>query len=370
MTWMDNIARKVLSGLEPYRPGKPIGSVQRELGLKEITRLSSNENPWPLPERVQEAIRNASVEINRYPDPESYYLRRALAKQYGVSPKEVIVGAGTESILYSLFQAVIDEGDEVVYYTPTYPLYKLAACAAGANCVTVDVPLHTTPAVESIMARCTDQTKVVVLCNPNNPTGLFIERDELIQLSAFLEGKQTLLVVDEAYAEFVTDPRYTGGVQLFRELGNVVILRTFSKIYGLAALRVGYSIAPKPIVEAYERVRRVFGVNKIGQAAALAALQEKQYIEDIRDRTIAERERLTSELMDMGLRVYPTHTNFLLVAVSNSSSITEQLLREGIIIRPGEDLGVPDHIRVSIGLPEENERFVSALRKVLKRSGK
>ena len=370
MPWLERLGRKALLEIEPYRPGKPISDVQRELGLKQVIRLSSNENPWPLPERVVKVIQAAVQDVGRYPDPGAYNLRRALAKRWGVAPTEVVVGAGTEGVLFSLFQAILDEGDEVVYCTPTYPLYRLAASAAGARCVEVPLGDALAPGADQLLGACTSRTKAVVLCNPNNPTGALVSRNELLALAGALEGRETLLVVDEAYAEYVTDPRYVSGVELFRQLGNVAILRTFSKIYGLASLRVGYAVVPKLVGESYAKVRRVFDVNRIGQEAAVAALEEQSFVEETRNRTIAERERVATELTTLGVNVVSTHTNFLLLLLPNADSMAENLLQDGIIVRPGRDLGMAGALRVSMGLPDENDRFVAALRKQLKRPEK
>ncbi|WP_352426140.1 histidinol-phosphate transaminase [Aminomonas paucivorans] len=367
MTWMEHLIRKPLAELEPYKPGKPVGEVQREYGLREIIRLCSNENPWPLPERVLQAIREAAGDIHRYPDPAAYHLRRAIARHLGVSPQETIVGGGTEGILYAFFQALIDEGDEVVYPVPTYPIYRLAACAAGARCVTHPLREDHTVDVDGLVALCGERTKALVLCNPNNPTGNILPRADLLQMASQLEEKQVLLVVDEAYAEYVTDPRYVSGVDLFRQLGNIVILRTFSKIYGLAGLRVGYAIAPKPVVEAFAKVRRVFGVNSIGQAAALAALEGQDFIAQVRERTLVEKEKMVRGITETGVKVFSTQTNFVLLELPNAPAVYENLLRAGIIVRLGEDLGMPGTLRVTVGLPEENDRFLKELRRALRR---
>ncbi len=369
MPWLERLTRKALKGLEPYRPGKPISEVQRELGLREVVRLCSNENPWPLPDSVNEAIRKASQEVNRYPDPGAYVLKRALARRWGVSPSEIMVGAGTEGILYSLFQGILDEGDEVVFPVPTYQLYRLAATAAGAGCVEVPLGRDLNMNVDMILAACTERTKAVVLCNPNNPTGTIVPRADLLKLAAQLEGRQILLIIDEAYADYVADPLYLNGVDLFRQLGTVAILRTFSKIYGMAGLRVGYAIASKPVVEAFSKVRRVFDVTHIGQAAAVAALGEDSYISEVRENTLAEKARLNQALADMGVRSYPTQTNFLLIELPRAEEVYNELLKNGVIVRPGSDLGLEGHVRVTIGLPEENERFLTTLRKVLTRLG-
>jgi len=290
--------------------------------------------------------------------------------KWGRSPSEVIVGGGTEGILYSLFQSIIDEGDEVAYATPTYPLYRLAAVASGAR--TVEVPMNGSQGeagFDRLIEACGPRTKALVICNPNNPTGSIITRTDLTNLANSLNGRETLLILDEAYADYVEDPRYASGIDLFDQLGNIVMLRTFSKIYGLASLRVGYAIAPKPVVETFLKVRKVFEVNSVAQNAALAALAETTYIQDVREKTLVERERLNNALRDMGIRVQPTETNFVILQVPQAATIYENLLSEGVIVRLGDDLGYPGHLRVTVGLPEENDIFLQSLGKVLKRLG-
>lgn len=368
MSWKSHIVRKSLTDIEPYKPGKPVSEVQRELGLQSPVRLCSNENPWPLPEKVVEAVRLASGEVCRYPDAASYRLKRAIAMKWGRSPAEVIVGGGTEGILYSLFQAIIDEGDEVAYATPTYPLYRLAAAASGAR--RIEIPTDESEGeggVGRLAEACGPRTKALVICNPNNPTGSIMTRTDLTNLANSLNGRETLLILDEAYADYVEDPKYASGIDLFDQLGNIVMLRTFSKIYGLAALRVGYAIAPKPVVETYLKVRKVFEVNSIAQGAALAALSETSYIQEVREKTLAERERMNMALRDMGIRVRPTQTNFVILEIAEAKAVYEKLLLEGVIVRLGDDLDYPGHLRVSVGLPEENDRFLQSLGKVLKR---
>lgn len=367
--WLENFIRRSIADVEPYKPGKSIEELKRELGLTRVVRLCSNENPWPLPDSVLSAIDNASKMLNRYPDAEAYSLRKAIARKLGVSVQEVIVGAGTEGVTFALFQALLEEDDEIVISKPTYPLYKLAASACGANCVEVPVDHDMRISVTDIMEACTERTKLLVLCDPNNPTGLFLPRNDLLVLSSFLNRRNILLVVDEAYAEFVTDPEYLSGIELFHEIGNVVILRTFSKIFGLAGLRVGYGIVPKPITNAYAKVRRVFDVNSIAQAAAIAALKEDNYVEKIRELTLLEKEKVTRALVNMGMEVRETVTNFILIKVNDEQKMFNELLKEGIIVRPASDLGLQGYLRVSIGLPEENEQFISTLRKLMRRLG-
>ncbi len=365
MAWLRGIIRNGLSGIEKYKYGKPVSELQRELGLDKVVRLCSNENPWPLPESVMRAIGVSLEKVNCYPDPQSYRLRRLLAKKWGVSTGEVIIGAGTEGILHSLFHATVDPGDEIVCPVPAYPLYRVAAIAAAAKFVEVPVEEGATLDIGRIMNFCTDKTKAVIISNPGNPTGKIIERDRMLLLAHELDSRQILLVVDEAYAEYVEDPNYLAGIELFRDIGRIVITRTFSKIYGLAALRVGYSIAPKTIVEAYDKVHPVFEVSRVGQYAAHAALLEETFIKDVRLKTVAEMTRVQRRLADMGVSAENTQTNFLLLKHKKSEDIFERLLQEGVIVRKGSDLGLEGYLRVTIGLPEENDVFLSSLKKVL-----
>jgi histidinol-phosphate aminotransferase len=366
---MDELPRSYLRWVNQYRPGKPVDEIKRIYGLSDAVRLCSNENPWPLPEEVIQAILKASGEVQRYPDPEAYLLKRALSKHLGVSPAEVVVGGGTEGVLCTLFQALVEVGDRVVIPQPTYPVYALSVAAAGGECDFVPLLEDFSLPIDRVVSACGERTKAVVICNPNNPTGNILERQDLLNLAVRLEERKTLLVVDEAYAEYVSDPRYLCGVELFRQLSNVVILRTFSKIYGLAGLRIGYAIAPKPIAEAFGKVRRVFSVNAIGQAAAIAALGCQDHISSIRDRTILERDRMHRVLCNMGVRVHNTHANFLLISLTRANDIYEALLAKGVIVRNGEDLGLEGTIRVTVGLPEENDRFLKEFDRVLRRLG-
>ncbi|HDQ93126.1 MAG TPA: histidinol-phosphate transaminase [Synergistetes bacterium] len=367
MGWLRGIIRKELDGIEKYKYGKPVSDLQRELGLEKVIRLCSNENPWPLPESVMKAIRASFDKVNLYPDPQSHRLRRMLSQKWGVSAGEVIIGAGTEGILHSLLHSTIDPGDEIVCPIPAYPLYRVAAVAAAARFVEVPVEDGSDCETGRILDFCTEKTKAVIISNPNNPTGKIMERERILALANELDSRQILLIVDEAYAEYVDDPGYLAGIELFRNIGRVVITRTFSKIYGLAALRVGYAIAPKTIVEAYDKLHPVFEVSRTGQYAAHAALQEDIFIQDIRIRTIAERNRIVKILIELGLSALNTRTNFVLIRHKKSDEIYELLLREGVIIRKGSDLGLEGYLRITVGLPEENDIFLSSLKKVLNR---
>lgn len=367
MGWLKGIIRNDLDGIEKYKYGKPVSDLQRELGLEKVVRLWSNENPWPLPESVMKAIRASLEKVNFYPDPQSFRLRRMLSQKCGVSTGEVIIGAGTEGILHSMLHSIIEPGDEIVCPIPAYPLYRVAAVAASARFVEVRSEDGNELDTGIILASCSERTKAVIISNPCNPTGRIMERERLTALANELDSRQVMLIVDEAYAEYVDDPEYLAGIELFRNIGRVVITRTFSKIYGLAALRVGYAIAPKTMVESYDKLHPVFEVSRIGQYAAHAAIQEDAFIRDIRIRTIAERNRIFKNILDIGISAVNTTTNFLLIKHKKSDEIYELLLREGVIIRKGSDLGMKGYLRITVGLPEENDIFLSSLKKVLTR---
>ena len=369
MAWLRDLIRKDLSGVDKYRYGKPISELQRELGLERIVRLSSIENPWPLPDSVKRAIQTSLENVNRYPDPRSYRLRRLLARKWGVSTGEIIIGAGTESILHSLFHSIIAFGDGIVCPVPTYPLYRVAAIASGAAFVEVPVREGGTWEIKDIVDACTGRVKAVVLSNPSNPLGTFLERERMLNLAHELDSRQILLVVDEAYAEYVDDPNYLSGIELFRDIGRVVITRTFSKIYGLASLRVGYAIAPKTVADAFDKIHPVFEVSRVGQYAAHAALLEAEFINGIRLKTISERNRITQSLSEIGVHTEQTRTNFILVKHRKSDEVYEGLLREGVIVRKASDLGLDGFLRVTVGLPEENEYFLSSIKKELAKLG-
>jgi len=369
LVWLRNVIRNDLAGVDKYRYGKPVSELQRELGLERVVRLSSNENPWPLPGSVLNAIQTSLENLNRYPDPQSHRLRKLLAQKWGVSTGEVIIGAGTEGILHSLFHSIIEFGDEIVCPVPTYPLYRVAAVASGARFIEVPACEGGTLEIGNIIRACTERTKAVILSNPCNPLGTIMERERMLNLAHELDSRQVLLIVDEAYAEYVEDPGYLSGIDLFRDIGRIVITRTFSKIYGLASLRVGYAIAPKTVVEAYDKLHPVFEVSRVGQYAAHAALLETDFIRNIRLKTVSERTRLVRSLSETGIRTEPTRTNFILLKHRQSDEIYERLLHEGVIVRKASDLGLKGYLRVTVGLPEENEFFVSSLKKVLVQLG-
>ncbi len=357
--------RRSIADLIPYEPGKPIEEVQRELGLDRVVKLASNEGPFPPFPAAVEALERATRDLNRYPDGGVYALRTALAEHHGVELEEVIVGAGADGVIDLLSQATLDAGDEIVCGWPSFPSYVLDALKLGA--VPRKVPLRDhVYDLDTMLAEVGPRTKLVYVCHPNNPTGTANGRDELL---AFVERlpEHVLAVVDQAYFEYVDDPDYADGVaELFKQGRRVVVLRTFSKIYGLAGLRVGYGIAPKDVVTATSKVRRAFDVSATAQAAALASLGDEAELARRRAVNAAGREELGETLRAHGLEpAGPALGNFLFADVGDGAALFDRLLRQGVIVRPLGSFGAPEAIRVTVGTPEENAFFAVCLGQVL-----
>jgi histidinol-phosphate aminotransferase len=359
-----SLFRASISDLVPYEPGKPVEEVQRELGLDRVVKLASNEGPFPPFPAALEAMERVSLELNRYPDGGVWALRTALAERAGVSFDELVVGAGADGIIDLLAQATLEAGDEVVCGWPSFPSYVLTAAKLGAEARRV--PLRDdTYHLDGLLGAIGARTKLVYVCHPNNPTGTANGRAELL---AFLDRlpEHVLCVLDQAYFEYIHDPDYADGIELFRDGRRLVVLRTFSKIYGLAGLRVGWAVAPADVVVATSKVRRAFDVAATAQAAAIASLDDADEIAARRQLNAAGLERLAEILRAHGLEpAGPARGNFLFADVGGGRDLFEWLLREGVIVRPLDGFGAPEAIRVTVGTPEENELFAVALGHVL-----
>jgi histidinol-phosphate aminotransferase len=359
--------RRSIEDLIPYEPGKPIEAVQRELGLARVVKLASNEGPFPPFPAAAEAVERSVRELNRYPDGGVYALRAALAERHGVAFEEVVVGAGADGVIDLLSQATLEPGDEVVCGWPSFPSYVLDAAKTGA--VSRKVPLRDAAYdLEGLLAAVGPRTKLVYVCHPNNPTGTANGRAELV---AFVDRlpEHVLAVVDQAYFEYIDDADYLDAVgELFLQGRRVAVLRTFSKIYGLAGLRVGYGIAPKDVVAATSKVRRAFDVTAPAQAAALASLDGEEELARRRALNAAGRAELEAALRVHGLEpAGPAVGNFLYVDVGGGAELFDRLLRQGVIVRPLAGFGAPEAIRVTVGTPEENAFFAVSLGQVLSR---
>jgi histidinol-phosphate aminotransferase len=360
-----SLFRRSIADLIPYEPGKPIEEVQRELGLERVIKLASNEGPFPPFPAAVEAIERATRDLNRYPDGGAYSLRTAIAEHHGVALEEVIVGSGADGVIDLLSQATLDAGDEIVCGWPSFPSYVLDALKLGAEPRKVPLRDHTYD-LDAMLAEVGPKTKLVYVCHPNNPTGTANGRDELLAFVDVLP-EHVLTVVDQAYFEYVDDPDYLDGVaELFKQGRRVAVLRTFSKIYGLAGLRVGYGIAPTDVVTATSKVRRAFDVAATAQAAALASIGDEQELARRRAFNAAGRETLGETLRANGLEpARPALGNFLYAEVGDGAALFDRLLRQGVIVRPLAGFGAPEAIRVTVGTPEENDFFAASLGLVL-----
>ena len=360
---MSRLARKNILDLAVYRPGKPIEEVQRELGLTEVIKLASNENALGPSPAVVEVLKGAAAAVHYYPDGSSYRLRQALAAFLGVHFAEIHLGNGSNEIVQQLSLAFLEPGDEVVMPVPSFPRYEPLARMMSA--VPREVPLKDyTLDLEAMAAHLTPRTKLVYICNPNNPTGTVVRKAELERFISILP-ERCLLVLDEAYFEYVEDKEYPDGLDYVRRHPNVVVLRTFSKMYGLAGLRIGYAVARSEIVDCLERVREPFNVNSLAQEAALTALGDREHVAAIQALNRTEKQYLYGEFSRLGLEYVPTEANFILFdAGRDEKQLFQDLLRRGVIIRGG--FGYPTKLRVTIGTRYQNERFIEALESVLR----
>ena len=358
--------RPALAGLIPYEPGKPVEEVQRELGLERVVKLASNEGPYgPFPEALA-ALERAAAELNRYPDGGAYRLRAALAERHGVRFEEIAIGSGADGVVDGLSQAVLDPGDEIVSGWPSFPSYVIYALKLGAAPARVALHEHRYD-LDALLAAVTPRTKLVYICHPNNPTGTTNTRAELDDYFARVP-EHVVTVLDQAYSEYIDDADYPDGVQEYFKAGHrVVVVRTFSKIYGLAGLRVGYALAPAPIVTAIGKVRRAFDITTPAQEAAFASLDSAEELERRRRENAAGRAELERILREHGLQpVAPAVANFLFAEVGDDSRpLFEQLLREGVIVRPTHGFGAPGAVRVTVGTHEDHEHLAEALARVL-----
>ncbi len=363
---LDDLASPYLRGLIPYSPGKPIEEVERELGIRESVKLASNENPLgPSPLALQ-ALREALPNVHRYPDGSGYRLSGALASHWDVSPDMVILGNGSNELLELAGRCFLLPGGEAVYARQAFLVYDMVAQVTGATRVTV--PLRDfTHDLDAMRAAVSSRTKLVFVGNPNNPTGTAVSARAL---EAFLESvpPDVLVILDEAYYEFLPPELTPDALRCVRAGRLVLVLRTFSKIYGLAGLRIGYGIGPAPLIALLNRAREPFNTNSLAQAAATAALRDEQHVATTRAITEAGRKSLTEQCRALGLSVVPSVANFVLVDVGRPGPATaDELLRHGVIVRPMAGYGFPTHLRISIGTPPENGRCIAALKAVLGR---
>ncbi|MEW6107871.1 MAG: histidinol-phosphate transaminase [Nitrospirota bacterium] len=348
-----------VSSIQPYIPGKPIEELEREIGISGSIKLASNENPVGPSPFALDAIKDSFADINRYPDGSSFYLKKALSDRLSVSEDEIIIGNGSNELIDIAVRTFLQAGDDAVMAAPSFVVYSIAVRAAGGNPVEVPLKNYTHDLV-AMADAITPKTKMLFIANPNNPTGTINKKDDFDRMVGSITS-DILLVVDEAYYEYVLDHDFPDTMKYLRGEKNLLILRTFSKIYGLAGLRLGYGLAKKEIISDMNRIREPFNTNTIAQRAAIEALKDKGHVSLSREINEKGKKYLYRELDSLGIKYIPTEANFIYILLENDAkSLYEKLLKKGVIVRP---VG-PKQIRVTIGLPEENIRFIEAMKTV------
>ncbi len=364
---MRDLAAPHILALTAYEPGKPEEELRRELGIERVVKLASNENPYgPSPGAI-DAIASAATRLHRYPDPRGHELREALAAHHGIEAKRFCFGNGSNELIDLICRVFASRGEHVVFGHPSFPCYRIGSIAQELRFTAVPLRDHLHWDVDDLLEAVTPDTKLLFVANPNNPTGSYIGRDGLERLLAVLPA-HVLAVVDEAYVEYADAGDFAPATALLDRRERVAVLRTFSKAYGLAALRVGYAIGTAELSEHLDRLRAPFNVGSAGQLAAVAALEDQAHLRRVVGATIRDRHTLRERLQAMGLGVAPSQANFVLVDVLRPGrAVYEALLADGVIVRPMPE---PLHtsIRVTVGLPDENERFLHSLERVLRDS--
>jgi histidinol-phosphate aminotransferase len=364
------LATAAVLSLSPYVPGKPISELEREYGISNIVKLASNENPYGPSPAALAAMHSALAEVWLYPDGSAHELKQALAEHLGVSPACVTVGNGSNELLLMLAESFMTAQSSAVYSQYGFAIYPLVIRATGGR--SIEVPARAAgdamPYGHDLdgMARAISaDTKLVFIANPNNPTGTWVDRD---RLRAFIAEapRHALVVLDEAYVEYARLSGCDSGLPWLHEFPNLVLVRTFSKGYGLAGARVGYSVSHPEVADALNRIRPAFNVSNVAQAGAAAALADQAHVHKAARLVVDERERVAAALHDLRIPVAPSAGNFLLIEVGAAAQVYEQLLRGGVIVRPVAGYGLPGHLRVSIGLPAQNDRLLELLGSVLR----
>lgn len=361
---MKKLIRQGIETLVPYPPGKPIEELEREMGLAGSIKLASNENPLgPSPFAVEAILKNVNT-LNRYPDGGSYYLKSKLSSQFGLPQNQIIIGNGSNELIELIVRTFLSSGEEVVQPFPTFLVYGKIVIGAGGEMISVPLSNFKID-LKALQAAITPKTKIIFLNNPNNPTGSAISKDEMLE---FLKSipQDIVLVLDEAYIEFATDSEVAHGLDLLSDYPLIIVLRTFSKLYGLAGLRIGCGFASPKMIDYMNRVRQPFNANTLAQVAATAALDDTEFVSRTLKVVRDGLSYLYAQLEDLGLEYIPTQANFFLIKVRMGAKKTYDLmLKEGVIVRSMESYGLDNYIRVNVGLSEENERFIYTLRKIL-----
>lgn len=363
-----DLFRNCIEKIPPYIPGKPIEEVERELGISGVIKMASNENPLGPSKEVRQVINHLIDKINLYPDANHYYLKKALCDELSLNPDCILIGNGLDDVNRILAETILKPTDEVIIPQPTFSMYKTVTLLMGATPVLVKGRNGPGNDLAAMKEAVTSRTKLIFICNPNNPTGTIVKGSELRQ---FLKSLPTnvLVVLDQAYADFADDPEFLNGLDLLREgYDNLVVYHTFSKIHALAGLRLGYAVANPVVIEHMQKVRDPFNVNILALAAGVAALGSKKHIRVSKELVQAGRRFFYDELVDLGIEYLPTQSNFILInCKQDTHGLYQNLMQNGIIVRPTHSFGLPNHIRVSFGTAEQNDRFFKIFRAAWKK---
>lgn len=356
--------RKEVKSLTPYVPGKPIEDVKQELGLDEVIRLASNENPFgPSPNAIK-AMKEAVEDSWLYPEPTCRSLREKLAVRYDLSADNFVVANGADHILSLITHAYINKGDEVIYCNPTFSSYRETVLLMGGVPVEVGTTNDYVIDLDVVLDTITDKTKLIYICNPNNPTGTIVDAKKLKSFFDKLP-ENVLVILDEAYIEYVNQENYKTGPDYIKEGYPVIAIRTFSKYYGLAGARIGYAFSNKKLIEPLVAVRQIFAVNRIAIAGAEAALVDEEHAEMVLQKTNEGKQYLTESFEEMKFDVIKSHSNFIFINMkTDTSEIFDKLMRKGVLIRPCGPWNLPTYARVTIGTKEQNEFLIKALKEV------
>lgn len=356
--------------MSPYQAGKPIEELAREfnINVKDIVKLASNENPLGVSEKVTKAIEKYSSGIFRYPDANGFDLKAILAKKYNVPMECIVLGNGSNDILEMISMTFLDRDSSAIYSEYSFAVYKLATQARGARHIIVP-SLNYGNNLEAMFSYIESDTRLIFIANPNNPTGTFVNKETIIN---FLEnvwekyGKSVLVILDEAYSEYLDDDLCFDSFSLINQYPNLIVCRTFSKAYGLAGLRVGFSVADKDVADFLNRTRQPFNVNSLAQIAAITSIEDKEFLEKSRLLNKIEKKKIYKAFELLNLEYIPSYGNFILVRVGDAKSINYSLLKLGIIVRPVDSYNLPEWLRVTVGLPKENDFFIKALSEIIK----
>lgn len=359
-----DLAPPYVRAIAPYQPGKPIAELERELGISGIVKLASNENPLGCSPQATAAMHDAIKTIALYPDGNGFELKDALSKRYGVAHASIVLGNGSNDMLELAARAFLAIGDKTVYSAHAFAVYPLATQAVGATGVSVPAKNFGHDLDAMLQAAVANKAKLVFVANPNNPTGTFLQADELLKFMRALPAN-ILVVLDEAYNEYLPQECRYDSVSWLKEFPNLIISRTFSKAYGLAGLRVGYAFAHAQVADMINRVRQPFNVNSVAQAAAVAALRDEDFVSRSNELNQRGMQQIVAGLTKLGLSYIPSFGNFISFRIGGATAMYRRLLELGVIVRPIANYDMADYLRVSIGLESENDKFLSALKQAI-----